>query len=265
MSDRILVVDDEVAIVKFLRSCLKTDGYEVIVAVNGVDALQAVERESPDLLVLDIVMPEMDGFEVLKRIREWSGIPIMMLSARHNQEDKVKCLDLGADDYLCKPFDMNELAARIRALLRRNTSVSDVPSQSIVTSGDLEIDFGKRRVSVAGAEVALTSTEYSLLRELALECGKIFTRSELLKRVWGPEYGEEWEYLHVYINRLRAKIETNPKQPEYIKTIPGMGYALQDRASVIRTTGNRARHQKLNYLVQCMTVSAVALQYLGNL
>jgi two-component system KDP operon response regulator KdpE len=229
MSDRILVVDDEVAIVKFLRSCLKTDGYEVIAAVNGVDALQAVERESPDLLVLDIVMPDMDGFEVLKRIREWSRIPILMLSARHNEEDKVKCLDLGADDYLCKPFCINELAARIRALLRRSTSSSDIPSQSLATTGDLEIDFAKRRVTVAGAEVTLTSTEYSLLRELALEHGKVFTHTELLRRVWGPEYGDESEYLHVYMSRLRAKIETDPRNPKYIKTMPGMGYMLQDR------------------------------------
>jgi two-component system, OmpR family, KDP operon response regulator KdpE len=230
MPDRILVVDDEVAIVKFLRSCLKTDGYEVMAAVNGVDALQAVERESPDLLVLDIVMPNMDGFEVLKRIREWSRIPILILSARHNEEDKVKCLDLGADDYLSKPFGINELAARIRVLLRRSTSASDIPSQPLVTIGDLEIDFAKRRVMVAGAEVALTSTEYSLLKELALERGKVFTHTELLRRVWGPEYGNEWQYLHVYISRLRAKIEADPKSPKYIKTMPGMGYMLQDRA-----------------------------------
>jgi two-component system KDP operon response regulator KdpE len=230
MSDRILVVDDEVAIVKFLRSCLKTDGYEVIAAVNGVDALQAVERESPDLLVLDIVMPDMDGFEVLKRIREWSRIPILMLSARHNEEDKVKCLDLGADDYLCKPFGINELVARIRAVLRRSTPACDVRGQSSVTTGELQIDFARRRVTVAGAEVALTSTEYNLLRELALACGKVFTHAELLRRVWGPEYGDEWQYLHVYASRLRAKIEADPKCPKYIKTIPGVGYMLQDRS-----------------------------------
>ena len=230
MSNRILVVDDEVAVVKFLRSCLKTDGYEVLAAMNGVDALNAVEREAPELLVLDIMMPVMDGFEVLKRIREWSQIPILILSARHSEEDKVKCLDLGADDYLSKPFGINELVARIRAVLRRSTSASDIPGQSSVTIGELQIDFAKRRVMVAGAEVALTSTEYGLLRELALACGKVFTHTELLKRVWGPEYGDECQYLHVYISRLRAKIEADPKDPKYIRTMSGMGYMLQDKA-----------------------------------
>jgi two-component system KDP operon response regulator KdpE len=229
MSHRILVVDDEVAVVKFLRSCLKTDGYEVLAAMNGVDALNAVEREAPELLVLDIMMPVMDGFEVLKRIREWSQIPILILSARHSEEDKVKCLDLGADDYLSKPFGINELVARIRAVLRRSTLASDIPSQSSVTIGELRIDFARRRVMVAGAEVILTSTEYSLLRELALACGKVFTHTELLRRVWGPEYGDECQYLHVYISRLRAKIEADPKDPKYIRTMSGMGYMLQDK------------------------------------
>jgi two-component system KDP operon response regulator KdpE len=229
MSHRILVVDDEVAVVKFLRSCLKTDGYEVLAAMNGVDALNAVEREAPELLVLDIMMPVMDGFEVLKRIREWSQIPILILSARHSEEDKVKCLDLGADDYLSKPFGINELVARIRAVLRRSTLASDIPSQSSVTIGELQIDFARRRVMVAGAEVILTSTEYSLLRELALACGKVFTHTELLRRVWGPEYGDECQYLHVYISRLRAKIEADPKDPKYIRTMSGMGYMLQDK------------------------------------
>jgi two-component system KDP operon response regulator KdpE len=210
-----------------LRSCLKRDGYEVLAAANRVDALHAVERESPDLLVLDIMMPVMDGFEVLKRIREWSQIPILILSARYSEDDKVKCLDLGADDYLCKPFGINELVARIRAVLRRTTSVSDIRGQSSVTIGELQTDVVKRRVMVAGAEVPLTSTEYSLLRELALACGKVFTHTELLRRVWGPEYGDECQYLHVYIGRLRAKIEADPKDPKYIKTITGMGYMLQ--------------------------------------
>lgn len=228
-SNRILVIDDELGVLKFLRSCLKTDGFEILVAANGADALNALEREAPDLVILDLMMPIMDGFEVLKRIREWSHIPVLILSARCNEQDKVRCLDLGADDYICKPFGIDELVARIRAVLRRSKCASDARDQSSVTVGELHIDVAKRRVMVAGTEVALTSTEYNLIRELALACGKIFTHSELLKRVWGPEYGDEYQYLHVYISRLRAKIEPDPGNPKYIKTMPGVGYMLQDK------------------------------------
>jgi two-component system KDP operon response regulator KdpE len=227
MPVRILAVDDEVAIVRLLRSCLKAKGFETLVAMNGVEALQITEREPIDLLILDIVMPNMDGFEVLRRVREWSQVPIIMLSAMGNEEDKVKCLDLGADDYLSKPFGTNELIARVRAVLRRVTSAS-LPIQSSFSSSDLHIDFAKRRVSVANREVKLTPTEYSLLKEMALDAGKVFTHIELLRRVWGAEYGQELEYLHVFASRLRAKIESDPKNPRYIKTIPGVGYMLQD-------------------------------------
>jgi two-component system KDP operon response regulator KdpE len=227
MPVRILVVDDEVAIVRVLRSCLKAKGFETLASMNGLEAIQIIERESPDLLILDIVMPDMDGFEVLKRVREWSQIPIIMLSALGNEEDKVKCLDLGADDYLSKPFGTKELIARVRAVLRRVTSAS-MPGQPAFTSGDISVDFAKRRVAVAGREVKLTPTEYSLLKELAVDAGKVFTHIELLRRVWGAEYGQELEYLHVFISRLRAKLEPDPKNPQYIKTISGVGYMLQD-------------------------------------
>jgi two-component system KDP operon response regulator KdpE len=227
MPVRILAVDDEVAIVRLVRSCLKAKGFETLVAMNGLEALQITEREPLDLLILDIVMPDMDGFEVLRRVREWSQVPIIMLSAMGNEEDKVKCLDLGADDYLSKPFGTNELIARVRAVLRRVTSAS-LPIQSSFSSGDLHIDFAKRRVAVADREVKLTPTEYSLLKEMALDAGKVFTHIELLRRVWGAEYGQELEYLHVFASRLRAKIESDPKNPRYIKTIPGVGYMLQD-------------------------------------
>jgi two-component system KDP operon response regulator KdpE len=227
MSVRILVVDDEVAIARVLRSCLKAKGFETLASRNGTEAIQIIERESPDLLILDIMMPDMDGFEVLRRVREWSQIPIIMLSALGNEEDKVKCLNLGADDYLSKPCGINELIARVKAVLRRVTSAS-VPGQPVLTSGGISIDFAKRRVAVAGREVKLTPTEYSLLKELAGDAGKVFTHMELLRRVWGAEYGLELEYLHVFIGRLRAKLEPDPKNPQYIKTISGIGYMLQD-------------------------------------
>jgi len=227
MSVRILVVDDEVAIARVLRSCLKAKGFETLASRNGTEAIQIIERESPDLLILDIMMPDMDGFEVLRRVREWSQIPIIMLSALGNEEDKVKCLNLGADDYLSKPCGINELIARVKAVLRRVTSAG-VPGQPVLTSGGISIDFAKRRVAVAGREVKLTPTEYSLLKELAVDAGKVFTHMELLRRVWGAEYGLELEYLHVFIGRLRAKLEPDPKNPQYIKTISGIGYMLQD-------------------------------------
>lgn len=226
---RILVVDDEAPLVKLLRSCLRTEGYDVIAALNGADALDMMEREVPDLIILDLMMPVMDGVEFLRRMREWSQTPVLVLSGRQNQQNKVECLDMGADDYLAKPFGVDELLARIRAILRRATPSAEGLDRPNFTTGGLRVDFSRRRVVVDGADVALTATEYSLLRQLALECGKVFGHAELLKRVWGPEYGDELEYLHVYMSRLRRKIEADPRHPKYIKTIPGVGYMLQDR------------------------------------
>lgn len=226
---RILVVDDEAPLVKLLRSCLRTEGYDVIAALNGADALNVMEREVPDLIILDLMMPVMDGVEFLRRMREWSQTPVLVLSGRQNQQDKVECLDMGADDYLAKPFGVDELLARIRAILRRATPSPEGLDRPTFTTGGLRVDFSRRRVVVDGADVALTATEYNLLRQLALECGKVFGHAELLKRVWGPEYGDELEYLHVYMSRLRRKIEADPRNPKYIKTIPGVGYMLQDR------------------------------------
>lgn len=225
---RILVVDDEIQLVKLLRSCLSTEGYEVLAASNGSDALTIVEREAPDLVVLDLKMPGMDGSEFLQRLREWSETPVLVLSGRSSERDKVECLDMGADDYLSKPFGVNELLARIRAIFRRVAPDARVPGRPSLEVGELQIDFVKRRVTVAGADVALTATEYNLLRELALESGKVFSHPELLRRVWGPEYGNELEYLHVYISRLRAKLEPGGEGAKYIKTIPGVGYMLQE-------------------------------------
>ena len=221
---RILVVDDELSIIKFLRANLEASGYEVLAAMDGAEALQTFEIELPDLVVLDIMMPKMDGFEVCRRLREWSQVPIIMLSARGDVSDKVKCLDLGADDYITKPFGAGELIARVSAVLRRTESAAAVPTQPSFSSGDLEINFAQRKVTIAGKEVKLTPTEYSLLQEFVLNAGKVLTHTHLLNKIWGPEYRDEREYLHVFIPRLRAKLEADPTNPKYIVTISGVGY-----------------------------------------
>jgi len=224
---RVLVVDDELSIVKFLRANLEASGYEVLAAMDGAEALKVFETELPDLIILDIMMPKMDGFEVCRRLREWSQIPIIMLSARCDEKDKVKCFDLGADDYMTKPFGAGELIARVRAVLRRTEAASTIAAQPFFTSGDLKIHFAPRKVTVADKEVKLTPTEYSLLQEFVLNAGKVLTYTYLLNKVWGLVYREEREYLHVFVRRLRAKIEPNPAKPRYIMTVPGVGYQFK--------------------------------------
>jgi len=227
---RILVVDDELSIIKFLRANLEAKGYNVLAAMDGAQALQTFEMELPDLVVLDIMMPKMDGFEVCRRLREWSQVPVIMLSALGDEGDKVKCLDLGADDYITKPFGASELTARVRAVLRRTEGAGTIPTQPSFTSGDLEINFVKRRVTVAGNEVKLTPTEYALLQEFVLNAGKVLTHTYLLNKVWGSEYREDTQYLHVFVRRLRAKLELDPTNPRYILTVPGVGYQFKDTA-----------------------------------
>jgi len=227
---RILVVDDELSIIKFLRANLEAKGYEVLAAMDGAEALQTIEMELPDLVILDIMMPKMDGFEVCRRLREWSQTPIIMLSARGDESDKVKCLDLGADDYITKPFGASELIARVKAVLRRTEAAATVPTQPSFTSGDLQISFAQRRVTIAGKEVKLTPTEYSLLQEFVLNAGKVLTHTHLLNKVWGPEYREDTQYLHVFVRRLRAKLEPDPANPKYITTVPSVGYQFKDTA-----------------------------------
>jgi two-component system KDP operon response regulator KdpE len=221
---RILIVDDEVSVVKFLRSNLEANDLRTLTATNGAEALQTIEMELPDLMILDIMMPQMDGFEVCRRVREWSQIPIIMLSGKDDTMDKVKCLDLGADDYITKPFTLDELMARVRAVFRRTETADTIPTQPSFTSGDLTINFAERWVTVVGSEVRLTPTEYSLLQELALNAGKVLTHTHLLRKVWGSRYNEEREYLRVFIGRLRAKLEPDPTNPKYIITVPGVGY-----------------------------------------
>ena len=225
---RVLIVDDDLAIIKFVRANLKASDYETLTAMDGAEALEITERELPDLVILDITMPKMDGFEVCRRLREWSQIPIIMLSARGDEEDKVKCLELGADDYLTKPFGVAELIARVRAVFRRTEAAATTPTQPSFTAGDIHINFAKRQVTVAGKEVKLTPTEYALLQELVLNAGKVLTHTHLLNKVWGLEYREERQYLHVFIRRLRAKLETDPRNPRYITAVPGVGYQFED-------------------------------------
>jgi len=227
---RILVADDELSIIKFLRATLEARGYEVLTAINGVEALQKVGMELPDLVILDIMMPEMDGFGVCQRFREWSQIPVIMLSARSDEKDKVKCLSIGADDYLTKPFGIEELVARVNAVLRRVKIASTASTQPAFESGDLKVNFVERQVTVNNRNVKLTPTEYNLLVELVLNANKVLTHSMLLGKVWGVEYGQEKEYLRVFVRRLRKIIEADPDNPRRIITVPAVGYKFQTAA-----------------------------------
>ena len=223
----ILVVDDEVSIIRFVSARLRKEGYKIITASNGEEALLRAEEENLSLVLLDIMMPKMDGFEVCRRLREWSEVPIIMLSAKGEESDKVKCLDLGADDYITKPFGGEELLARVRAVLRRAEVAGAVSDRPPFTSEDLKISFAQRQVSIAGREVKLTPTEFALLQELTLNAGKVLTHTYLLQKVWGPEYRDEKEYLHEFVRRLRNKLEPDKKKPSYIISVPGIGYQFK--------------------------------------
>ncbi len=224
---RILIVDDDIGVVKSVRANLQAREWDTLVAMDGEEALDVIGREQPDLVILDITMPRMDGFEVCRQVREWSRVPIIMLSARRDVEEKVKCLNIGADDYVTKPFGVNELAARVKAVMRRTRESGIGPTASSFTSGDFSINFVERRVTIRDEEVKLTPTEYNLLQELVLGADKVFPHSTLLGRVWGPEYASEREYLHVFVGRLRKEIEPDPAHPQYIVTVPGVGYKFQ--------------------------------------
>ncbi len=219
----IMVVDDDPAIVRLLSANLKARGYRISPAVDGEEALEVMEKDFVDLIILDLMMPKVDGGEVCRRIREWSGVPIIVLSARGDEKDKVRCLELGADDYLTKPFGIAELIARVKTALRHSDKAV-APVQSTFNCGDLEINFAMRRVIVGGREVKLTPTEYSVLQQLAVNNNKVLTHAMLLQSVWGNEYSSEREYLRVFIGRLRKKIEPDYKNPTYIQTVPGVGY-----------------------------------------
>ncbi len=222
----ILVVDDEPHVVRLVQANLQASGYQVLTANDGRVALRAVEDSQPDLVILDLMMPDLDGYEVCRRIREYSDVPIIVLTARGAEIDKITCLDAGADDYLTKPFSVRELLARVRAVLRRSRFPEEIRNHPPFRSGRLAIDFGRRQVTVDGRPVELSSTEYRLLAALARNADRVMLHEELLREVWGPEYRDEKEYLRLYIHYLRQKLEADPSHPELILTHQGAGYRL---------------------------------------
>lgn len=219
----ILIIDDEVQIRRLLRVSLEANGYRVTEAANGQDGLAEAAQSRPEAVILDLGLPDMDGVAVLERLREWSQVPVLILSVRDSEEDKVSALDRGADDFINKPFSTAELLARLRAAQRR---VQPLSENAVFQSGPLEVDMAARIVLVRGREVKMTPTEYSLLRLLARSAGKVVTHRQILKEVWGPNYVEQIHYLRVYIAHLREKIEAHPAQPELLVTEPGIGYRL---------------------------------------
>ncbi len=224
----ILVVDDEPRIIEAVGMNLDLEGYQVSGASNGCEALQKLTEDLPDLVILDVMMPEMDGFETLREIRQVSTVPVIMLTVRGEEIDKVKGLDLGADDYITKPFSPKELVSRVRAVLRRVEMPSPAPKTQIRVDDDLSIDFSQRKVIVRGEEVHLRPTEYRLLYHLVSNAGRVLTHENLLRRVWGYEYRDEDHYLWLYITYLRRKIEEDPKHPKYILGERGIGYRFKE-------------------------------------
>lgn len=225
-SKHILVVDDELGIQDFIRRNLELRSFKVSLASNGLEALALFDQAHICLVILDIMMPKMDGLEVCRRIRQSSTVPIIMLTALGEEADKIAALDQGADDYLTKPFGVGELLARVRAVIRRNHWADTPISAGTQRFGNLEIDFEQRLAWREGELVKLSPTEFALLQELALHPGKILTHEALLKRVWGTEYRSEAEYVRIYIGRLRRKLEGDPSQPAHILTEPGVGYYM---------------------------------------
>jgi two-component system, OmpR family, KDP operon response regulator KdpE len=223
---RILVVDDEKQIRRMLNTALTGFGYAIAEASSGREGLNQTAIFHPDLVILDLGLPDFDGTEVVRRLREWTQIPIIILSVREQEQDKISALDAGADDYITKPFGMGELLARIRVALRHVAKAEDEP---VLTFGELTVDLAHRRVTLKGEELKLTPTEYEILKYLALQAGKVVTHGQLLRAVWGPNHQDETHYLRIYIGQLRRKIEADPSQPNYILTESGVGYRMKER------------------------------------
>jgi two-component system KDP operon response regulator KdpE len=221
---RVLVVDDELAIRRFLRASLSAQGYQMFEASSAREGLDAAATVRPDLIILDLGLPDLDGVEVTRRLREWSKVPVLILSVRGRDEEKIAALDAGADDYLTKPFSIGELLARMRVAMRHVAQPADEP---VVTAGDLTVDVARRLVTVGGREIALTPVEYTLLKTLALHAGRVMTHGQLLREVWGPGYDQGGNLLRVNISKLRHKVEPDPARPHYIVTEPGVGYRLR--------------------------------------
>ena len=226
---RVLVIDDEPAIHRFLKPSLEANDYEVLRAASADEGLKRIAADAPDVVVLDLGLPDMDGKEVIGRVREWSDVPIIVLSARDREAEKIAALDRGADDFVNKPFGIGELMARLRAALRhRMQRKGETP---VVSVGGLEIDVLRHRVTWQGSEVALSPKEFDLLAFLARHAGKVATHKQILTAVWGPAHEYDTQYLRVYIGQLRQKIEPNPSDPRFILTEPGIGYRLLDSTS----------------------------------
>jgi two-component system, OmpR family, KDP operon response regulator KdpE len=225
---RILVVDDEPQIVRGLKIILRSAGYAVEAAETKAQALASLASRPPDALVLDLVLPDGQGVEVCEEVRRWSRLPIVVLSAVGDEREKVRALDAGADDYVTKPFGADELLARLRAVIRRSAQDGGSP---LVALGELEIDLTDRRVTRSGREIHLTPIEFDLVRVLASHRGRLVTHRQLLREVWGPEYGAETHYLRVHVAHIRAKLEADASRPEYLITEPGVGYRLREPAT----------------------------------
>ncbi len=222
----VLVIEDDPPIRRFISAALAAHGYEVVEAATGKAALALAPDRPPDLVILDLGLPDMEGVDVLKRLREWSRVPVVVLSVRDREEDKIAALDNGADDYVTKPFSSGELLARLRVAQRHVAPASEA---TVFRSGQLEVDLAARVVKLKGKEVRLTATEYSLLRLFVHHAGKVLTHRQILREVWGPNYVEQTHYLRVYLAHLREKLETNPAQPELLITEPGVGYRLASK------------------------------------
>ncbi len=226
---RILVIDDEPQILRALKTILSAHHYQVSTAMNGETGLALAAAENPDVIILDLGLPDMDGLAVCGHLREWTATPIIVLSVRHTERDKVLALDKGADDYLVKPFGAEELLARIRVALRHGRAGTE-PGAMLIQAGEIHIDLARRLVSRAGADVKLTATEYNLLAYLASHADRVLTHQNILNNVWGPEYLNNVEYLRVFISQLRKKLEADPKTPRYIVSEPGVGYRFLSEA-----------------------------------
>jgi DNA-binding response OmpR family regulator len=233
---RVLIVDDEPAIRKFVRANLEAREFETLMAADGAEAIEAIEKDMPDLVILDIVMPRMDGFEVCRRVREWSQIPIIVLSARDGEMDKVKCLEMGADDYITKPFGVDELMARVKAVIRRVQVAKHATGAPAYSCDNLIVDFNKHLVTLSGEIVNLTATEYRMLSYLALNAGRVITADQLLDHVWGEEYSGSDHLLQVNIGRLRQKLGDSAREPRFIQTKAGIGY-MMTRGEVMASAG----------------------------
>jgi DNA-binding response OmpR family regulator len=225
---RILVVDDEERMVRFIRLNLEHDGFQVSEAFNGKEAIQKIRDVTPDLILLDVMMPDLDGFEVLETVREVSNVPVIMLTAKGEEDDRVRGLELGADDYVTKPFSPRELVSRVKAVLRRTESSSGSMHGLIEVDDRLKIDFDRREIWLEGKLVKLRPTEYRMLYHLVQNAGWVVTHDQLLTKVWGYEYRDEPHYVRLYINYLRQKLEADPSNPKYILTERGVGYRFVD-------------------------------------